>query len=176
MTPRAIRTAVAMLLQLGAVVLLALVVLGRPWPADRGDAFVYLLADRSASVATEQTRRAVQRVESGITGAGGAVVRRIDFAGRPEASGGSDAQSTNIEAAIELALNRRSTASRAAIVVVSDGNATEGDTRRALQSAADAGVQTKILSRLAVRDRLVVPNGPSTPMLPMTRGTRILPV
>ena len=43
-------------------------------------------------------------------------------------------------------------------------------------SAADSGVQTKILSRLAVRDRPVVPNGPSTPTLPIKRGTRISPV
>ena len=140
MTPRAIRTGVAMLLQLGAAVLLALVVLGRPWPADRGDALVFLLADRSASVATRQDRRAVQEVANGVADAGGAAVRTIDFAGRPEATGVADIQSTDIEAAIELALNRSSTASRAAIVVVSDGNATGGDTRRALQSAADAGV------------------------------------
>ena len=67
-------------------------------------------------------------------------MRTIDFAGRPEATGDRDAQSTDIEAAINLALNRASTTSRAAIVVVSDGNATGGDTRRALQLAADAGV------------------------------------
>ena len=140
MTPRAIRTAVAMLLQLGAAVLLALVALGRPWPADRGDALVFLLADRSASVATEQASKAVADVADQVTQAGRTVVRTIEFAGRPEAPGSADVQSTNIEAAIDLALNRRSTTSRAAIVVVSDGNATEGDTRRALQSAADAGV------------------------------------
>ena len=140
MTPRAIRTAVAMLLQLGAAVLLALVALGRPWPADRGDALVFLLADRSASVATEQTSKAVADIADQVTQAGRTVVRTIEFAGRPEAPGSADVQSTNIEAAIDLALNRRSTTSRAAIVVVSDGNATGGDTRRALQSAADAGV------------------------------------
>jgi Mg-chelatase subunit ChlD len=140
MTPRAIRTAVAMLLQLGAAVLLALVALGRPWPADRGDALVFVLADRSASVATEQTSKAVADVADQVTQAGRTVVRTIEFAGRPEAPGSADVQSTDIEAAIDLALNRRSTTSRAAIVVVSDGNATGGDTRRALQSAADAGV------------------------------------
>ena len=140
MTPRAFRTAVAMLLQVCAALLLVLVVLGRPWPADRGDALVLLLADRSASVATGLASKAVADVADRITDAGGAVVRTIDFAGRPEATGDRDAQSTDIEAAINLALNRASTTSRAAIVVVSDGNATGGDTRRALQSAADAGV------------------------------------
>ncbi len=140
MTPRAIRTTIAMLLQLGAAVLLALVVLGRPWPADRGDALVFLLADRSASVATGQAGKAVADVADQVTQAGRTVVRTIDFAGRPEATGDNDVQSTDIEAAIDLALNRRSTTSRATIVVVSDGNATGGDTRRALQSAADAGV------------------------------------
>ena len=138
MTPRAIRTAVAMLLQLGAAVLLALVALGRPWPADRGDALVFLLADRSASVATEQTSKAVANVADQVTQAGRTVVRTIEFAGRPEAPGSADVQSTNIEAAIDLALNRRSTTSRAAIVVVSDGNATGGDTRRALARSARA--------------------------------------
>ena len=140
MTPRATRTAAAMLLQLGAAVLLALVVLGRPWPADRGDTVVFLLADRSASVATEQAGKAVADVADRVTQAGRTIVRTIDFAGHPEAAGGADAQSTDIEAALELALNRMPTTSRAAIVIVSDGNATGGDTRRALQAAADAGV------------------------------------
>ena len=140
MTPRATRTAVAMLLHLGAVVLLALVVLGRPWPADRGDVLVFLLADRSASVATGQASKAVADVADRITRAGRTVVRTIEFAGRTDATGRLDVQSTDIEAAIDLALGRRAPGSRAAIVVVSDGNATEGDTRRALQSAADAGV------------------------------------
>ena len=140
MTARAIRTAVAMLLELGAAVLLTLVVLGRPWPADRGDVLVFLLADRSASVAKEQASKAVADVADRISHAGRTVVRTIDFAGRPEATGDLDVQSTDIEAAIALALSRRSTTSRAAIVIVSDGNATEGDTRRALQSAADAGM------------------------------------
>jgi Mg-chelatase subunit ChlD/uncharacterized membrane protein len=140
MTPRAIRTAVAVLLQLGALALLALVVLGRPWPRDRGDAVVYLLADRSASVATEQARRAVQDVAIQIAGARRTVLRTIEFAGRPEAAGDLDPQSTDIEAAIEFALGRRQSATRTMIVVVSDGNATDGDTLRALQAAADAGV------------------------------------
>jgi len=43
-------------------------------------------------------------------------------------------------------------------------------------SAPEAGVHRKILSRLMVRDSPVVPNGPSTPTPPMTRGTRISPV
>jgi len=140
MTPRATRTAVAMLLHLGAILLLALVVLGRPWPADRGYVLVYVLADRSASVATEQARRAFVDVADGIARAGRTVVRTIDFAGRPESASGPDVKSTNIEAGIDLALSRRPSASCTTIVVVSDGNATDGDTRRALQSAADAGV------------------------------------
>ena len=140
MTPRAIRTAAAMLLQLGALALLASVVLGRPWPRDRGDAVVYLLADRSASVATEQARRAVTDVANGIAGARRTVLRTIEFAGRSEAAGRPDPRSTDIEAAIELALSRWQSASRAMIVVASDGNATDGDTPRALRAAADAGV------------------------------------
>jgi uncharacterized protein YegL len=146
----------AVLLEAAALVLLVLVVLGRPWPADESAAAVYVLSDRSASIATDEAQDALADVASHVLDARATVnVRAIDFAGRPDAprrigrgaEAGSetvnsrmDRKATNIEGALGLALSSMRAASQAAIVVISDGNATDGDTMRGLQAAADAGV------------------------------------
>ena len=87
MTARAARVGIALLLELAAVALLGLVALGRPWPAERGTAAVYVLADRSASVPEAGLRRALEELATVVQRTRPAAeLYAIDFAGRPAAS------------------------------------------------------------------------------------------
>ncbi len=138
MTSRDRRAALALLLKIAALVLLALVLLGRPWPAERGAATVYVLVDKSASVAADTAAEALRLLTNDIAEAReGVAVRVVGFAG--DASPRS-AQYTNIEAAVMRTVRDRTADCSAAIVVLSDGYATDGDTRRALRSASEAGM------------------------------------
>ena len=132
------RAALALLLKIAAIVLLALVLLGRPWPAEHGAATVYVLVDKSASIAADTAAEALKQLTNDIAEAREDVaVRVVEFAGD---TGARSVQSTNIEAAIMRTVRDRTANSAAAIVVLSDGYATDGDTRRALRTASEAGV------------------------------------
>lgn len=138
MNPRALRTAVALLLEAAALALLALVVVGRPWPQDREAPNLFVLADRSASIAVEPAQSALADILSAAAEISPrADVHVIEFAGQPRQASGL---STDIAAAIDLAIREQSTRSAAAIVVLSDGIATSGNTRRALRMASESGV------------------------------------
>jgi Ca-activated chloride channel family protein len=156
MNPRNARTAAALALEATAIVLLLLVVLGKPWPSERKPVSVYVLADDSTSVASGSRDEALAAVVASALGSRTQTdVRVVDFAGEADAPrrisrGASLSEServapdtrssSNIEAALDKALRDISPGSTAAIAVVSDGNETEGDAERALQSAADARV------------------------------------
>ncbi len=155
MTLRVDRKLATVLLELAAIVLLALVVAGRPWPTERHDAVVRVLADRSASAPADAVDAAVaQALETVRAVAGPVDVQFVEFAGR---AGPIEPHSTNLEQALEGALGGPGAARPAAIVMVSDGNATEGDTRRGLRAAADAGVPVlwRAVSPQATTPRIV---------------------
>jgi hypothetical protein len=116
MTSRDRRAALALLLKVAAIVLLALVLLGRPWPAEHGATTVYVLVDKSASIAADSSAEALRRLTNDIDEAREDVsVRVIEFAGD---AGARSVQSTNIEAAVMRAVRDRAAGSGAAIVVL----------------------------------------------------------
>lgn len=138
MTSRDRREGLALLLKIAAVALLALVLLGRPWPAEHGATTVHVLVDRSASIAADTAAEALRLLQDEIAGASEDVaVRVVGFAGDTGARAG---QSTNIEAAVMRTVRDRIADSGAVIIVLSDGYATDGDTRRSLRAASEAGV------------------------------------
>jgi hypothetical protein len=138
MTSRDRRGTLALVLRVAAIVLLALVLLGRPWPAERGATTVYVLVDQSASVAAKAVAVALRELTDEIAEAHEDVaVRVVGFAG---SAGAQSTQSTDIEAAVLRAVRDRTADSRAAIVIVSDGYATEGDTHGSLRAASEASV------------------------------------
>jgi Mg-chelatase subunit ChlD/uncharacterized membrane protein len=137
-TSQARRLGLALALRVAAILLLALVVAGHPWPSERAHPTVFVLADRSASVAADPARAALDEVLAATRGsAHTASVQLIEFAASPSAT--ASRNGTNIEAAVVETLRRRTAGSPSAIVVLSDGRATAGDTRRALRAARTAG-------------------------------------
>jgi uncharacterized protein YegL len=156
MTARSARAGVALLLELAALVLLILAVLGYPWPAGRATAAVFLLADRSASIPPAAMRQALEEIAAEALAMNpGAELHVIDFAGRagPARRAESPAvaartplleelmpQATNLAGAVRRAMLDEDAPRPVALVILSDGNATTGDTARALEDAASAGV------------------------------------
>lgn len=149
------RIALALLLRLAALTLLVLAAVGRPWPPPGAVRQVVLLSDRSASMDAAQFDRARTEVLQDLQHpAGAAAVLELEFAGRaapvrtPAARTGAASRShedleplaTDLEAALRAALSSVDAARPAALVVLSDGLATRGDTRRALEGLAAAGV------------------------------------
>ncbi len=138
MKPLARRTFIALALQCLALVLLALSVAGRPWPDERQAATVHVLSDRSPSVAARPADAALQDVLATVGESPRRVAARVvEFGGH---AADAAAPATNIEAAIGESMRRRTADSADAIVVLSDGRATKGDTERALRRANEAGV------------------------------------
>ncbi len=156
MTARAARVGIALLLELVALVLLVLVALGHPWPAGRDTAAVVLLADRSASIPPAAMRQALQEIANEALAMNPAVeLHVIDFAGRANparrAESPSEAartpplaglmpQATNLAGATRRAMLDEKAPRPPTLVILSDGNATTGDTARALEDASSAGV------------------------------------
>jgi hypothetical protein len=149
------RIALALLLRLAALTLLVLAAVGRPWPPPGAATQVVLLSDRSASVDAAQLDRARAEVLQDLRNAtSAAAMLELEFAGRaallrtPAARTGTESGSreeveplaTDLEAALRAALSSVDAARPAALVVLSDGLATRGDTRRALEDVAAAGV------------------------------------
>ena len=149
MTSQARRLGLALALRVAAILLLALVVVGHPWPSERARPTVFVLADSSASVAADPAHVALEEVLETTRGSSHtASVQLIEFAESPSAT--ASRNGTNIEAAVVEALSRRTAESPAAIVLLSDGRATAGDTRRALRAARTAG--TTVLWRTLAAD------------------------
>jgi uncharacterized membrane protein len=156
MTASAARVGVALLLELVALVLLVLAALGHPWPAGRDVAAVVVLADRSASIPPAAMKQALEEISAEVLAMNPAPeLHVIDFAGRanPARRAGSPAiaartpplaalmpQATDLAGAVRRAMLVAEAPRPAALVILSDGNATTGDTARALEDAASAGV------------------------------------
>jgi len=156
MTARTVRVGIALVLELAALALLVSVSLGHPWPAARDTARIYVLADRSASVPTgvmrtalgeiaSETRRTLRHAElyvidfAGRSGRPRRLASAADTAHLPAADGLMP-DATDAADAIRGALTNTSGPRPAALVIVSDGNATAGDTTEALRAAARAGI------------------------------------
>jgi Ca-activated chloride channel homolog len=156
MTPRALRTAFALLLEVAALALLVLVAAGHPWPSGRDVAAVYALADRSSSVPPREMAQALEALARSVPNVDPpAALHLIDFAGRPgsprrvqtvaEAARAPDTaalatHATNIADAVRQATTNTAIPRPAAIVVFSDGRSTAGDVDQALADAAVAGI------------------------------------
>lgn len=161
MTERNVRTLTALLLVLAAMLILASALLGSPWPRERSGRNVYLLADRSSSVVPGRLADEVAEVVSQVTrGLPDAEIRIVDFAvqpmparplrrGKPEdlesRIDASARNATNIASALRSAHRDAGSdaghgvSEGAAFVLLSDGNATTGDTRKELEAIAAAG-------------------------------------
>lgn len=163
MTARFVRVGVALLLEVLALALLVLALSGHPWPAESGRRTVIVLADRSASIPPAAMQPALLDTAAAALALQPAIdLRVIDFAGRagaPRVVESADAaqsapstdlapDATNLARAIEQVTLDDSVPRPATLVIVSDGNATTGDTVRALEGAAGAG--TAVLWRTIV--------------------------
>ena len=140
------RTWLALALQLAALVVLSLALLGTAWLDPRGKPRVLVLVDRSQSVPRVTGDKALAEVMRAAEAAGAQEVQLIEFAGKPaELSPESidrptdlDPSATNIEAALEAALAAHVQAPFASVVVISDGLENAGDAARALQAVREA--------------------------------------
>jgi len=156
------RTLLAGGLQLAALLVLALALLGGSWLDRRLQPRVLVLVDRSQSVPRDASDRALADVLK-ATQATGAAVQVIAFAGRPAAavtvSGPSRPDpdgpaaaaalgpaATHIEAALNVALASHAQAGLSGVVVISDGQETAGQAERALRALHEAGLPLQWLA------------------------------
>src|SRR5512137_1023406 len=186
------RIAAALLLRLAALTLLVLAAVGRPWPPPGAATQVVMLSDRSASVDAAQLDRARAEVLQDLRHAASKpAVRELEFAGRAAplrtpapragtASHGRDEiepQATDLEAALREALSSVDAARPAVLVVLSDGLATRGDTRRALEGIAAAGVPLlwRTVAPDAAAPRIVAVRAPASaqPQQPIAVGIEL---
>lgn len=141
MTTPAARTVAALALQLVALAALAAALLGASWLDPRSRPRLVLLVDRSQSMPRAPTDAALAEVAQAAGAAGAGEVLRIDFARRPAAPGAAlDASATDLEAALDAALALHARQPLAGAVMISDGQATQGDTERALRALRAAGL------------------------------------
>ena len=148
MSKAGLRIGAALALQLAALTAIALSLLGFSWLDARSKPGVLVLVDRSESMPRAEANEAAAEVARAADAAGAAEPRRIEFAGRPASPdmppGSSPAQlepwATNIEAALQAALEVHARSPIASLVVVSDGLENRGDGAQALHSAREAGV------------------------------------
>jgi len=131
------RTLAALALQLAALAVLGLAVLGTPWLDARSKPRVLVLVDRSYSVPRADADKAVADL---VLAAGAVDLHRLDFAGRPAAAAALDPAATHIEAALDAALAAHAQVAFDGVVVVSDGQENVGDAARALRAVRDAGL------------------------------------
>jgi len=153
-------------LRAAALVLLVMVVVGHPWPAPRGGVEVVMLTDRSASVDEREVELARREVLATLRAARSKVAAvEIEFAGRPGSRQPAAAarrpsavdsretvnlQATDVQSALLAALAGGSRPPHA-VVVISDGHATRGDSRLGLEAVAAGG--TSLLWRTVPSDR-----------------------
>ena len=140
------RTMVALALQVGALVALALSLLGASWLDSRSRPRVLVLVDRSDSMPRGAGDAAFAEVARAAKAAGSGELLVLEFAGRPGAPSALPAASvadlepsgTNIEAALDAALVAHAQAPFASAVIISDGLENAGDTARALRAMREA--------------------------------------
>ena len=138
--------AVAFVMELMALAILVLAVAGVPW-LDRGTMpRVLVLADRSLSMPRQATDAAITHIRSRIEQLGPVGVQVLEFAGKTRAtaenSRDTDAalqtSTTNIEQALEAALQAHGESRYSSAIVISDGFENAGDGTRALRAAREA--------------------------------------
>jgi hypothetical protein len=136
------RTLGALALQALALAVLAAAWLGHTGLDPRRQPRVLVLVDRSDSMPAAAVDAAVREVLQASRAAGAGRVDTLDFAARvlQVAPSAADRSATDIEAALGHAMATHARTPLAAVVVVSDGLETTGDTRRGLQALRDAGV------------------------------------
>jgi hypothetical protein len=146
---RAWRTAAALALHTAALAALAAALAGSAWLDARSQARVLLLVDRSQSMPRAATDAALADVFQVSQAAGAGAVQVIEFAGRPDlpdarlppgTAPAPDLQpaATNIESALQAALDAHAVAAVDGVVLISDGLATAGDTARGLAAMQQA--------------------------------------
>ncbi len=146
MNARGARTLAALMLQLAALVALALALTGSAWLDMRSQPRLLVLLDRSQSMPRAATDQALADVLQGARTAGAGEVQLMAFAGRPAAPTPPGTapivdlqpEATNIETAVHAALAAHAEAAFDAAVVISDGLATAGDTAIALQAVRES--------------------------------------
>lgn len=139
------RTWAALAAQGLALLLLVAALLGANWLDARGGPRLQVLVDRSQSVPRELADQAVAKLVQAARSVGGVELQWLEFAGRPGTPGAVaetalDPAATNIEAALEAVLAAHARTPFDAAIVISDGQATVGDTARALRAMHDAGL------------------------------------
>ena len=148
------RTWLALALQLAALVTLAASLLGVSWLDARSKQHWLVLVDRSDSVPRAAADQAVADVASAERAAGHGDPQWLEFAGRPASpsSAGSaagaalDTSTTDIEAALDVALAAHAEQAVDGLVVVSDGQENIGDATRALRAVREAGLPVQWLA------------------------------
>ena len=132
----------AVALQVSALVLLAASLLGYSWLDARSQPHWLVLVDRSESVPRAAADQALADV---VRAAQSRDVRLLEFAGKPAALGlpgvsstDLEPSSTDIEAALDAALEAHGQAAFDGLVVISDGQENVGDATRALRAVRDA--------------------------------------
>jgi Ca-activated chloride channel homolog len=125
-----------------ALLLLVAALLGATWLDARGGPRFLILVDRSQSVPREAADQAVAKIEQAARSVGGVELQWLEFAGRPGTAGETalDPAATNIEAALEATMAAHARTPFDAAIVISDGQATVGNTARALRALHDAGL------------------------------------
>ncbi len=147
------RSWMALALQAAALVALAASLLGAAWLDPHGRPRWLALVDRSESMPRQGADQALAAVRQAATGSGAAVPQTITFAGRargPLAGGAAEGEdldpwATNIEAALQLALQAHAQAPLHGVVVISDGFENAGDATQALRAARDARLPVRWL-------------------------------
>lgn len=120
---------------------------GLVWPGTPGPAEVLVLADRSASIAPARAAAGAAFLADLRRRAPAAIVRVVGFAAEPIAQPGDDAgpappdpARTNLAAAIETAQGLATPGRRAALLVLSDGEETDGAALATLPGLRRAGI------------------------------------
>ena len=158
------RTLWALALQVAALSMLSWALLGGSWLDTRGQPRTLVLVDRSQSMPRDEVDKAVAAVARAAQSAGSGALQMIEFAGRVAAASTSgneparvlDPTATNIEAALQAALDIHAGAPLSSVVVVSDGHENAGDAARALLVAREARLPVRwiALSRSAPAARI----------------------
>lgn len=146
MNAGSLRSLMALALQLGALAVLCLSLLGASWLDARSKPRLLVLLDRSQSVPRTLAEGALADVVQAAKAGGVGDLQWLEFAGKPAAPSTMPARTTadlepsatNIESALEAALAAHAEAAFAGVVVVSDGLENVGDAARALRAVRDA--------------------------------------
>ena len=144
------RSLLALALQCGALAALLAALAGVAWLDPRSQPRLAVLVDRSDSMPPAAADAALAEVTRAARAAGFGDARILEFAGQAGAEAGAgDAaaawaalqpSSTDIETALQAALGLHAQSAFDAMVLISDGHASAGDTARGLAAARGAGL------------------------------------